>query len=184
MRLFYICPMYNSDVSSSPFSDFLSKLLGRFVPAPVSAAQRWQTAGGAQSHAFWVFAHPVHLALARDYFVLPEPAPLLVSSEDANAIIASLNQHFSAQGLNFYLQGNQWFLGLDFDPAISTAWLKTALNRDVTPRLPQGEGALHWAKLTNEIQMLLFSHPVNTAREARGELPINSLWFDGLSQVK
>lgn len=148
----------------------------------MSAAQRWKTVGGAQLHAFWVFAHPVHLLLARDYFVLPESSPLLVSGDDAGVIIASLNQHFSGQGMHFYVQENQWLLGLDADPNISTTWLKVAFNQDVTPYLPQGEGALHWARLTNEIQMLLFNHPVNTAREARGELPINSLWFDGLSQ--
>lgn len=176
--------MYNSGVSSSPFSNFFSKLLGRFSPAPISAAQSWQATGGAQTHAFWMFAHPVYLALARDYFVLPEPAPLLVSSDDAHAMIESLNQHFSTQGMHFYAQGERWFLGLDFDPAVSTTWLKAALNQDVTPYLPQGAGALAWATLTNEIQMLLFSHPVNAAREARGELPINSLWFDGLSQTK
>lgn len=147
----------------------------------MNAAQRWQVAGGTQSHAFWMFAHPVHLLLARDYFVLPEPAPLLASGDDANTIIESLNQHFSAQGMRFYMQGNLWFLGLDFDPKISTTWLKIALNQDVTPHLPQGEGALAWAKISNEIQMLLFNHPVNAAREARGELPINSLWFDGIS---
>jgi hypothetical protein len=175
--------MYNSGVSSSLFLDFLSKLLGRFAPAPMNAAQRWQTSGGTQSHAFWVFAHPVHLLLARDYFVLPEPAPLLVSSDEANAVVESLNQHFSTQGMCFYVQENQWLLGLDFDPKISTTWLKNALNQDVTPYLPQGEGTLAWAKISNEIQMLLFSHPVNAAREVRGELPINSLWFDGLSQA-
>jgi len=58
------------------------------------------------------------------------------------------------------------------------------LNQDVSPYLPRGEGALEWAKLTNEMQMLLFSHPANAAREVRGELPINSLWFDGLSATE
>ena len=31
----------------------------------------------------------------------------------------------------------------------------------------------------NELQMLLFEHPVNQAREARGELTVNSLWLWG-----
>ena len=31
----------------------------------------------------------------------------------------------------------------------------------------------------NELQMLLHEHPVNQAREARGELPVNSLWLWG-----
>ncbi len=152
------------------------------TPAPASAAKAWQLAAGSEFHVFWMYAQPVHLMLARDYFVLPEPAPLLIPGDDADAIIESLNQHFSAQQLHFYLKNNQWFLGVDFDPRISTTWLKTALNQDVTPYLPQGAGALEWAKLTNEMQMLLFNHPVNAAREARGELPINSLWFDGLGR--
>ncbi len=154
------------------------------TPAPASAAKAWQAAAGGASHAFWMFAHPVHLALGRDHFVLVEPAPLIASSEEAASILQSLNHHFSAQGLRFYLNGNQWFLGLDKDPGIRTSLLKKALNQDVSPYLPRGEGALEWAKLTNEMQMLLFSHPANAAREVRGELPINSLWFDGLSATE
>jgi len=42
---------------------------------------------------------------------------------------------------------------------------------------PKGVEALHWHQLFNEIQMLLFSHPVNEAREVRGELPVNSVWL-------
>lgn len=33
--------------------------------------------------------------------------------------------------------------------------------------------------LLNELQMLLFTHPVNRARETRGELPVNSVWLWG-----
>jgi len=29
----------------------------------------------------------------------------------------------------------------------------------------------------NELQMQLHDHPLNQAREARGELPVNSLWL-------
>jgi hypothetical protein len=31
----------------------------------------------------------------------------------------------------------------------------------------------------NELQMLLHEHPVNLAREARGDLPVNSVWLWG-----
>ncbi|MDO8208372.1 MAG: hypothetical protein Q7T38_11245, partial [Gallionella sp.] len=36
-----------------------------------------------------------------------------------------------------------------------------------------------WHQIFNEIQMLLFAHPLNEAREARGEATINSVWFWG-----
>ena len=45
--------------------------------------------------------------------------------------------------------------------------------------LPTGEDAMRWHQLFNGIQMLLHAHPLNEAREARGELPINSLWLWG-----
>jgi hypothetical protein len=37
--------------------------------------------------------------------------------------------------------------------------------------------------LLTEIQMLLHSHPVNAAREARGEPAVNSLWFWGAGRL-
>ena len=48
--------------------------------------------------------------------------------------------------------------------------------------MPQGDDAPHFRSLLNELQMLLFEHPVNQAREARGELPVNSLWLWGGGQ--
>ena len=46
---------------------------------------------------------------------------------------------------------------------------------DVDPNLP----ARGWHPLLTEIQMALYDHPVNTAREARGAPVVNSVWFWG-----
>jgi hypothetical protein len=48
--------------------------------------------------------------------------------------------------------------------------------------MPQGEDAVLWHSVMNEAQMLLHDHPVNEAREARGALPVNSLWFWGVGR--
>ena len=167
---------------------FLSHL---FSKTP-NAAKAYKQAGGSAQHALWLFAAPVHLQLGRESYFLSNPAPLLAPEPapeclnrgaDAASMIESLNQHFSGFGYHFYLQNDIWFLGLDADPKITTTPIEKAINKDVAPYLPQGEGGLVWAKFQNEIQMLLFAHPVNEAREARGELPINSLWFYGLSTM-
>jgi hypothetical protein len=34
-------------------------------------------------------------------------------------------------------------------------------------------------RLQNEMQMLLYTHPLNDVREARRELPVNSFWLSG-----
>ena len=34
-------------------------------------------------------------------------------------------------------------------------------------------------RLQSEVQMLLYTHPINAARESRGELAVNSFWLSG-----
>ncbi len=146
-----------------------------------NAAQAWHLSDSRASHLYWLFCAPVHLLLGRDSFFLTAPAPIEVSEVDANALMQSLNLHFAARGYHFYLQNNSWFLGLDHDPQITTTSIACAENKDVSAFLPQGDGALAWATLQNEIQMLLFSHPVNEQREKDGKPVVNSLWCYGLS---
>ena len=156
-----------------------------FAAAP-DAAKTWQRTGNVAKHEFWLFATPVHLKLGRDNFVLADPAMLSISDEEANALIVSLNAHFSQpdfylKGFHLYFYQHIWFLGLDADPQITTSNISTVINQDIFPYLPKGNGALAWANWQNELQMLLFSHPVNMARGARGELAVNSLWCYGLA---
>jgi hypothetical protein len=73
----------------------------------------------------------------------------------------------------------RWYVRLDRLPDIETVPLSQAAGRNVRDLLPKGNEAAHWHRLFNEIQMLLFAHPVNEAREARGELTVNSLWLWG-----
>lgn len=50
--------------------------------------------------------------------------------------------------------------------------------------LPSGRDLKRWQKLLTELQMLLHTHPVNQARVARGERPINSLWLDQCARAE
>jgi hypothetical protein len=144
------------------------------------ASKTWHAMGGKIQHGFWLFAAPVHMQLGQESYFLTEPAPLLVSNEEAEGVVLSLNQHFSELGYHFYLQNEVWFLGMDADPKIITTPIGKVINQDVGPYLPSGEGRLAWASFQNEIQMLLFSHPMNEIRERMGLPTINSIWFYGL----
>lgn len=140
--------------------------------APISAA--FDGLGGG----CWLRADPVHLRLQRDQLVLlPE---VEVSADEAGRLCAALNAHFAGQGMEFFAPHPQrWYVRLDRSPDIETVPLSQAAGRNVRGLLPQGREAAHWHRVFNEIQMLLFAHPVNEAREARGELPVNSLWLWG-----
>jgi hypothetical protein len=159
---------------------FFTFLRNCFATNP-DASKSWQAMGSKIQHGYWLFAAPVHMQLGQESYFLTSPAPILVSDEEAKSIVLSLNRHFSELGYHFYLQNDVWFLGMDSDPKIITTPIEKVINHDVGPYLPIGEGRLAWASFQNEIQMLLFTHPVNEMRE-RGGLPtINSIWFYGIT---
>jgi len=139
--------------------------------APVSAAFDGLAAG------CWLRTDPVNLTLQRDRLVL---SGVDVSPDEAAVLCASLNEYYAGQDLEFFAPHPQrWYIRLDTLPRMRTTPLSEVIGGDVRRVLPTGEDAARWHQLFNEIQMLLFSHPLNEAREARGELMINSLWFWG-----
>lgn len=161
----------------------LLKWIKSFFEKDDNAAQTWQQFYGQPAHVFWMYAAPVHLILGRDNFFIAEPAPLPLTDEEVTSIVSSLNEYFADDGYHFYAKEEAWYLGLDADPKIKTTALKHVLNQDVASSMPQGEGALAWAKLQNEIQMLLSRHPVNQSRESAGQPVVNSVWLYGLGRV-
>lgn len=126
----------------------------------------------------WLRADPVYLRLQRDQLILlPEVG---VDAGEAAQLCAALNEHFAGQGMEFFAPHPQrWYLRLDRLPGIEAVPLSQAAGRNVRGLLPSGKEAAHWHRVFNEIQMLLHSHPTNEAREARGALPVNSLWLWG-----
>jgi hypothetical protein len=126
---------------------------------------------------FWLRSDPVHLSLQRDKMMLATVSP---SDEEAAVLCASLNEYFSEQGITFFAPHPQrWYIRLDSPPRMHTTALSQVISCNVRGALPVGEDATYWHGILNEIQIFLFTHPLNTEREGRGELPINSVWLWG-----
>ncbi len=125
----------------------------------------------------WMRADPVHVRLQREQVVL---LPVTVSLEESRALCHSLNEHFKDQGVEFLSpHPARWYLRVAESEEVETLPLSQALGRNIHGHLPKGRDAKRWHQLFNEIQMLLFCHPLNQSREERGELPVNSIWFWG-----
>ena len=149
-----------------------------------AAAVSWLGEGNEAQDYFWLYADPVNLQLQRDHFSLNWPAPVPMTSAEAAALSASLNQHFSQNGLRFCIAGSgRWYMRLDEPVAVTTSALDQAAGRDIRNFLPTGVGAEKLNSLFNEIQMLLHEHDVNQVREERGQMAINSLWFSAGGQI-
>jgi hypothetical protein len=152
----------------------------------ISRQQDWPLApitlvadGGLAGDAYWLRADPVHLRVMRDRIVLADSDALSLSREEADALADAVARHFGADLSPLPLHPQRWYLRLPVPPRLTTTPLSVAVGRDIDPLLPQGPDAMQFRARLNELQMLLHEHPVNQAREARGDLPVNSLWLWG-----
>ncbi len=135
--------------------------------------------GGDAGNDFWLRADPVHLRLMRDRLVLTDNADLAISQAEADALAATIAGHFGDTLRLFPLHPKRWYLKFPAPQRLLTTPLSVATGHAIDALLPQGDDARQHRSLLNELQMLLHAHPVNLAREARGELPLNALWLWG-----
>ncbi len=165
----------------TPASDMESWLCDTFGVArqqDYPAAPFGALADGIETgNACWLRADPVHLAVERDQLILTESSTFALSRAESDSLIKTLNLHFSVDGLHFSASHpSRWYLRLEHAPAVATQNLYQVAGHNIHKYLPRGPEELRWRALINEVQMLLFEHPVNVARENRGEAPINSIW--------
>jgi hypothetical protein len=137
--------------------------------------------GAAPGVGLWMRADPIHLRLMRDRLILVPSAAFAVSRAEADALCEALNQHFSGVLRVEAPHPERWCAQIQDAAGIDTACPLELAGRDVD--LSQQRGTGRWQALLNEVQMLLHAHPVNEAREARGEPTINSLWLWGAGRA-
>ncbi len=133
--------------------------------------------GGQPGRDCWLRADPVHVRIERDRVILSEIAE--PSPGEAELLCETLSAHFGEAFSPQPLRPGAWVVRITGKLEISTTPLSLAAGQHIDALLPAGGDAMQWRKLLNEAQMLLFSHPVNQAREARGETVINSVWLWG-----
>jgi hypothetical protein len=152
---------------------------------PVAAGALTLLAGnGEPGDACWARADPVHLRLMRDRLIVVPSAAFALSREEADPLVDALNRHFQGVLALTAVEPDRWCTRLQDDLAFHAAPPLQAAGRDVDLNLRIGGAAgRRWGKLLNEVQMVLHSHPVNEAREARGEPAVNSLWLWGAGRV-
>jgi hypothetical protein len=61
--------------------------------------------------------------------------------------------------------------------------LERVRGQKVDPWMPRTEAARLVRRLQNEMQMLLYTHPINDARVARGAPMVNSFWLSGTGDL-
>ena len=135
--------------------------------------------GEAPGDACWAHADPVSLRADRDRLLLADATLLKIQADEAHAIVATVERHFGDAMRLIVAAPERWYARLALPPQGETTPLAAVAGRPLVP----GRGAMGWHALMNEMQMLLYEHPVNLAREARGELPLNGIWLWGAGRL-
>ena len=159
-------------------------LAGAFGADTHLAAASLRGDGIEPGDACWLRADPVHLKADRDRVLLADATSFEIDREETAALIAALNGHFAQDGLEFVAPVPQrWYVRVQDGARIQTTPTPRVRGRDIDGYLPDGEDGAHWRRIGNEAQMLLHGHPCNEAREARGALPVNGVWFWGAGSL-
>lgn len=139
--------------------------------------------GGDPGDGFWLRADPCHLRVDRDRLVLHDATTFDLERAESEALAEHLNRHLGGAALVLFpLQPERWYARASAAHPLPTPSLSAARGRSVAGR--GGDPGVRWRAVENEIQMLLHAHPVNEAREARGELPVNALWLWGGGRIE
>lgn len=133
----------------------------------------------------WLCADPVHLRFHHERIVLADAGAFEISDEEAAMLVADLNREFADVGSFYTTTARRWYLKLsptvnpEFCPksASAIAPLSAIAGRRIDGDLDGKPTAI--TRWLNEVQMFLHLHPVNEARQMKGQPAINSLWLWG-----
>jgi hypothetical protein len=146
---------------------------------PIAAVTRVLDLGVVDS-SWWIRADPVHLAAGLSGLTLVANRGLNLPVSEAEQMAEEIRIQYKEEGWLLKAPNPyRWYLKPKQPADITTYPLDQVLGRDVDHYLPEGPEARQWHTLLNETQILLHTSAINAAREARGELSVNSLWFWG-----
>ena len=170
-----------ADIGRVDSADAAAWLGARFeLPSPVPVAPVTLAYDDARHEGLWLRADPVYARIERDTMTLHHASVLDIERTEADAIVATLQSLFAADGLEFRApRPDRWYVRVPDGELPDTTPLDEVLGRDVFRRLPRGGGRINWLAAITEVQMVLATHAVNLRRESVRKPPINCVWFWG-----
>ena len=169
----------DEDSPTLPHERVLARALG--LPSgsqiPLAAWQASSSGLEATTHA-WAFITPCHWNLGQAQITLDPPQVLALTEAESRALLAAMQPYFEEDGITLvYESPARWLAhGEVFRTLVSASPERVVGQGDIKPWMP---AAPTLRRLQNEMQMLLYTHPVNEARAERGTYPVNSFWVSG-----
>jgi hypothetical protein len=136
----------------------------------------------------WAWITPCHWSIQTDHVRMDDPLALALTPHDAESLFRDIQPYFKEDGISLFpsqpsLGHSHWLAYGRVFADLPTASLDRVAGAVVDPWLPRQSQAKGLRRLQNEMQMLLYTHPVNDAR-ARFHLPsVNAFWVSGTGML-
>jgi hypothetical protein len=135
-------------------------------------------------NAAWAFITPCHWQVSTDHITLHDPAALGLDEASSRALLAVIAPWFEQDGITLlYDQPTRWLAHGEVFADLCSTSLERVLHRDVRCWLQSAEQHPVLRRLHSEMQMLLYTHPWNDAREALRQPTVNALWVHGAGRL-
>lgn len=152
------------------------------------AAQAARADGLAVEDRAWGLLTPAHWHVGRDHVTLADPAALALDEAGSRALFEAVRELFESEGFALAWGAPQrWYAAHDSLADLPCASLDRAIGRNVELWLSGSRHSVQGRlvrRLQSEVQMAMYPHPINEAREARGALPMNSFWLSGCGRAQ
>lgn len=155
-------------------------LCGLGGASPPIAALSYLDDFGELPNGYCLRADPVHLRTDSGGLILFDSASFELGAAESHALARTLAGHLAVDGWTLvHRDPRRWYLVGKDPQELVTAALPVVRGTPVPVCSFSGTDAPAWTTRLNELQMLMHNHPVNQARAARGQVPVNSLWLWG-----
>ena len=130
--------------------------------------------------AAWGLLTPVHWRVGSDAVHLADPRALALDEAQSRTLFEAVRPLFDSEGFTMAWGASlRWYAAHPDLAALPTASLERVIGRNVERWLPAQTQAPLLRRLQSEVQMLLYTHPINEQREAAGVPVVNSFWLSG-----
>jgi len=127
---------------------------------------------------------PCHWQIGMDQVVMLEPARLQLSDAESQQMLEAMQPFLQEDGLTVRWHSAQlWHASGALFENMPSVSLDRVSGQNVKPWITNGHMPPSLRRLQSEMQMLLYNHPVNDARMARGECSVNSFWVHGAGSM-
>ena len=168
-----------------PHERLQAQALGWPLDAPTLPWAAWHLAQqGQHSAAPQAWMTPCHWQIGMDQVVMADPAHLRLSDDESQQLLQAMQPFLQEDGLQVtWHSALLWHAQGALLANLPTASLDRVIGQNVKDWMPQHPAARPLQRLQSEMQMLLYNHPVNDAREARRQHTVNAFWLHGAGKL-